>query len=468
MKKLILLGVTISFTMASIAQETENITEGETERFKTENSGFLPIDLATALKLARAQNSDIALARETVKQATAQLKQKKYLLIPDLSFGASIHHTDGPLQETGGSILDVSRSSSHFGAGSGAVGAGSPTVPGLSLTVNLADAYFEPLAARQNQAAVIAAGDAVHNNLLLEVAQAYLGLVGPQAHVAVAEENVQNASELAQYTRDFAASGEGLHSDAQRAEVQRLISTGNLEATRGNLVAAGAELARLLHLEASVELQPVDKDVASILLINPVRSLHELVATALKSRPEIKQSLALVNRAEQRIKQSKYSPFVPNIALSASAGGFGGGTGSNFGDPDGRTDLNALVYWRFKNFGLGEKERIKERRSILAQSKHSREGLIDQIIAEVKLAHSQVNSHQKQIAIAEAAVKSAQSSFVLNRSRIFERQGLPIEMLQALQSLASARQYYVNTVTAFNQAQYRLYTSIGQAPPNPN
>jgi len=34
---------------------------------------------------------------------------------------------------------------------------------------------------------------------------------------------------------------------------------------------------------------------------------------------------------------------------------------------------------------------------------------------------------------------------------------------QLIQSLASARQYYVNTVTAFNQAQYRLYTSLGQS-----
>jgi len=89
--------------------------------------------------------------------------------------------------------------------------------------------------------------------------------------------------------------------------------------------------------------------------------------------------------------------------------------------------------------------------------------MIDTIISEVKQAYVEVASHQRQITIAEKAVKSAQSSFVLNRTRIFERQGLPIEMLQAIQSLASARQYYVNTVTAFNQAQYRLHTSLGQS-----
>jgi outer membrane protein TolC len=461
MKKLILLGVSLSLTMAGVAEEKS--TELQVPTF-----GSMRIDLATALKLARARNSDIALAREAVKQSGAQLKQKEYLLIPTLSFGASYHHTEGPLQETDGNILkNVNRSSGYFGAGAGAVGAGSPAVPGLSLTVNLADAYFEPLAARQNQAAVVAVGDAVNNTVLLEVAEAYLDLVRAQAHVAVTEEAVHNASELAQHTRDFAASGEGLQSDAQRAEVERLIRQGKLEAARGNLAITGAELARLLHLEADVELQPVDTNVAALSLIDAAKPLNELVAAALKSRPEIRQSQALINRAEQRLKQSKYGPLLPNIAMGVSTGRFGGGTGGAFANMDDRTDLNALVFWRLNNFGLGEKERIKERRSILAQSKRSQEGLIDVIIAEVKQAYVEVASRQRQITIAEDAVKSAQSSFALNRSRIFERQGLPIEMLQAIQSLANARQYYVNTVTAFNQAQYRLHTSLGQAASNP-
>ncbi|SVE11156.1 uncharacterized protein METZ01_LOCUS464010 [marine metagenome] len=85
------------------------------------------------------------------------------------------------------------------------------------------------------------------------------------------------------------------------------------------------------------------------------------------------------------------------------------------------------------------------------------------IIAEVKQAYVEVTSRQRPIDIAEDAVKSAQSSFALNHSRTFERRGLPIETLQAIQSLAKARQFYVDTVTAYNQAQYRLYTSLGQS-----
>ncbi len=457
MKKLILLGVTLSLTMLGVAEE--KATEVQVPTF-----GSMRIDLATALRLARVRNSDIAIAREAVKQSNAQLKQKEYLLIPTLSFGASFHHTEGSLQETGGKLQNVNRSSGYVGAGAGAVGAASPVVPGLSLTVNLADAYFEPLAARQNEAAVAAVRDAVHNTVLLEVAETYLNLVRAQAQIQVCEEAVHNASELAQHTHDFAASGEGLQSDAQRAEVERLVLLGKLEAARGNIAITGAELARLLHLEAGVELQPADANVGPLSLVDLAKPLNELVVAALEFRPEIRQSQALVNRAEQRVRQSKYAPLVPSIALGASNGAFGGGTDGTFSSMDNRTDLNAVIFWRLDNFGFGEKERVKERRSILAQSKHSQEGLIDGIIAEITQAHVEVTSRQRQISIAENAVKSAQSSFALNRSRIFERQGLPIEMLQAIQSLTGARQYYVDTVTAFNQAQYRLYISLGQSP----
>ena len=56
------------------------------------------------------------------------------------------------------------------------------------------------------------------------------------------------------------------------------------------------------------------------------------------------------------------------------------------------------------------------------------------------------------VAIAEEAVKSARQSYELNRNRIFEKQGLPIEVLQAIQSLAAARQLYVDTVNALRLA----------------
>ena len=426
-------------------------------------SGTMPIDLATALKLANARNYQIALANERVKQAAAQLRQKQYLLIPTLTVGASWHHHEGPLQETGGSLQDVSRSSAYFGGGAGAVGAGSPMLPGLSVTANLADIYFAPLAAWQNHAAMKAASEAVTDRVALQVAEAYFALVRARAAVAVAEETLKNTGELAKVTKEFATTGEGLQSDAQRVRVEQLFRQRGLEQAKEDFAVAASRLAQLLHLKAGVNLEPSDANVAPVKVVDADKPVTELVAAALANRPEVRQTEALVNRAEQDLKNARYSPFVPNISVGVSAGGYGGGVGGGIGRTDTRTDVNALVFWRWESFGLGDKAKVQAQRSVVKQAQHSRTGVMDAIVAQVRQSFAQVDSRKRQIAIAEEAVKSARQSYELNRARIFERQGLPIEVLQAIQSLAAARQLYVDTVTDYNQAQFRLLTALGGA-----
>jgi outer membrane protein TolC len=425
-------------------------------------SGTMPIDLATALKLANARNFQIALANERVNEAAAQLRRKKYLLIPTLTLGASWHHHEGRLQASGGSIREVSRSSAFFGGGAGAVGAGAPMLPGLSVSANLADIYFAPLAARQNHAAMKAAGAAVNNMVSLSVAEAYFELVRARANVGVAEEALKNAAELTKVTAGFASSGEGLRSDAQRAQVEQLIRQRGLEQANEGMQVAAARLAQLLHLEAGVDLEPSDANPAPVAVIDASKPVQELVAKALKNRPEVQQSGSLVRRAEQNLKNVRYSQVVPNVALGVSGGGFGGGVGGGIARTDVRTDVNALVFWRWESFGLGEKAKIQAQRSVVNQAVHSRTGMMDSIVAQVRQSYAQVNSRQRQIAIAEEAVKSARQSYELNRNRIFEKQGLPIEVLQAIQSLNAARQLYVDTVTDYNQAQFRLLTAVGE------
>src|SRR5262249_57182773 len=88
--------------------------------------------------------------------------------------------------------------------------------------------------------------------------------------------------------------------------------------------------------------------------------------------------------------------------------------------------------------------------------------VMDRVSSEVSQTHAQVTSRRKQITIAERAVERALKSFQLNRSRIFEKQGLPIEVLQAIQSLSNTRREYLAAVVDYNEAQFRLYTALGQ------
>jgi outer membrane protein TolC len=60
-----------------------------------------------------------------------------------------------------------------------------------------------------------------------------------------------------------------------------------------------------------------------------------------------------------------------------------------------------------------------------------------------------------------AGIQSARNSFDRNFSRIREGQGLPIEMLQAIQSLDATQRDLVDATVDFNTAQFQLQRALG-------
>ena len=48
----------------------------------------------------------------------------------------------------------------------------------------------------------------------------------------------------------------------------------------------------------------------------------------------------------------------------------------------------------------------------------------------------------------------------------WEREGLPIELLESLRLLARGRYAYLNAIADYNRAQLELYVALGKPPPN--
>lgn len=84
----------------------------------------------------------------------------------------------------------------------------------------LVDALFEPLAAQQTVRAPSADHATTFNDTLLTVSLGWIELARPHARLAIAEEAVTNAAELASITADFARAGQGLQADADRAQAE--------------------------------------------------------------------------------------------------------------------------------------------------------------------------------------------------------------------------------------------------------
>jgi outer membrane protein TolC len=87
--------------------------------------------------------------------------------------------------------------------------------------------------------------------------------------------------------------------------------------------------------------------------------------------------------------------------------------------------------------------------------------LMDQVAREVVEAHTQVLARKDQMATARMGIEAALASQQQNIDRIEQAKGLPIEVLQSIQTLAQARREYLRTVIDYNVAQFTLYRALG-------
>jgi outer membrane protein TolC len=417
-----------------------------------------PIDMTTALRLADERNLDVAIYLERVAETAAQLRQARTLAVPTLRLGASYSHHDGPLQETSGQVIDVEHVSQFRGFGTGA---GGVDASGIALDIDIADAIFKRLVAEQNQAAAVATSDINRHRVLLDVATSYLELLSARTELAVASESVRRANELARVTRDFADAGEGLVADAEMAAVQPLLWERKRLAATERFEAANANLARLLHLDLDVRLEPLEPSIPVIEIYSADDDLSVLIEQALEHRPEIEQYKALVTAAEGEYKSERYSLFIPRVSLSYSSGEFGGAPGSSVGGLSQRDDLALMLYWKFDQLGLGNRGRIEEKRSRLHQVELQQQQLDDLIVAQVRETYARVASFREQMELAAMAAERAESAYLRNRERIFENEGLPLEALQAMQALADVQMMTVDAVVGYSVAQIELHTALG-------
>src|SRR5262249_27323854 len=155
------------------------------------------------------------------------------------------------------------------------------------------DALFEPLATRQVLRAREAGFQAVTNDAVLAVAEAYFNVQQARGELAGAEDALAKAVKVAETAK-------GLKEDLVPA---RGATPAQPEVCRRRQVApsarerwrvASAELARLLRLEACVLVDPLESPALQISLVPPDACIDELIAQALTNRPELAAQQALV------------------------------------------------------------------------------------------------------------------------------------------------------------------------------
>lgn len=423
--------------------------------------GTYPLDLTTSLLLTTGQNSQVAFAQARIAESQAQADRAAALWLPSLRAGVNYNKHEGQIQDVAGNVFSTSRGALYTGLGANAVGAGSPSVPGVVANFHLTDAIFQPKAAQNAAAAREWEARATTNNELHQTALAYLELLRARQELAIARDTHERVENLTRLTQAYAKTGQGLESDYDRARTELSLRVNEMQRADEQIQVVGVRLAERLRLDPFLKLEPQESIVVPIEMVPAETSIHDLVAQGLGGRPEICEHRSLVAEALERLKREEYAPLIPSVLLGVSYGGFGGGLGrnvSNFGD---RLDGDAVAYWELRNFGVGDRAARNEANSRLDQARVKEVMALDRVAREVIEAHTQVESRRKQVVTAEDGVKTAISSYDRNFERIQNAQGLPIEVLQSIQALAAARREYLRAVIDYNSAQFTLYRSIG-------
>jgi outer membrane protein TolC len=427
------------------------------------------IDLGTALELAGAANATIARAQEAVRASLAVELQARSLLLPTLDAGLDLNEHWGNLQSAQGVIEDVHRQSFYVGAGAGTVGAGTVGVPGVRVTAHLADALFEPRAARQEVTGRRFDAAAIHNAVLLDVADAYFELIGAEARLAALRQSQGEIGEIVRLTTNFAAARFGRQGDANRARSEALLLQVEEEQTQEEAAAAAAELARLLDVDPATRLHGPGGPLPLIELVNPDEDLERLVAIAVASNPGIVARTAGVAAAETRWREERVRPFVPYLAVGFSAGQFGGGgnlADVRFGHFDGRTDFDALALWSLENLGFGNWATQRQRRAARDERAAERQVAIDRVRRETVEAVADAVARRRKVDVASREIETATASYREDLTRTRGGLGRPIEVLISATQIAAARRSLIRAVIEHDKAQLRLLVALGQ-PPTP-
>ena len=282
-------------TSVLLGSEAPSIEDGEKP---------YPITLAVALQLANARPLDVAIAARQVDLAAKQYERARLLWVPNLVVGTDYFRHEGGQQNFAGDILRSSRGSAAFGLGP-------------NIVFSTGDAIYAPLAARQDLFARTAFRQAITNDTMLAVAEAYFTVQQARAEL-VGAEFARNQAEVVAKKTIALAEGLAPPLEASRAKVELARRKQAVTIARERWRVGSAELGRLLRLDATTIIEPAETPFLSITLIGEGQTLDQLIPIALTNRPELSGHQALILATLARLKQEKLRPLMPSLALRAS------------------------------------------------------------------------------------------------------------------------------------------------------
>ena len=134
--------------------------------------------------------------------------------------------------------------------------------------------------------------EAARNDSLLAVAEAYFTVQQAIGELAAAGDVKKRAGELVRRVEPLTQFASPV--EVVRAKTERDRRSQVFELARQRWITTSADLARILRMDASAILQPLEPAHLQVTLVAPGPTVDDLIPVALQNRPELESQQALV------------------------------------------------------------------------------------------------------------------------------------------------------------------------------
>ncbi len=422
------------------------------------------LDLATAARIAVADNPTLGVAQARVEQAREALNQARSAYWPRLDLEASANRVemsdrDYESQAAIYQMLGPSSFSSSFDNPDDYYRAG------LTASWVLFNGFarkFNVAAAAYGQQAAAAAQDDTRRLLLQAVTSAFLSAQLSLENIAIAKaDEAFNQRQLTEAKLRYEV-GTGALSDVLNFEVRVNTAQSDLIVAERAYQTDRVALAALLGVPDSR--LPEHTQLAPLEAVTPDRmespQFDRMLDSALSLRPDLTQSDRVVQQAEADSKAKKAEYYYPTLSLAATYDGERTDD-LDFGSEDFGNSVGIILSYNIFAGGL-YRAQYQEARARLSEAEKSRENAKIDIASQIGTNIERVMSSQKQL------VLQRKNAELVNKNRdLVEKEykagvGSLVRLNEAQRDLTAAQVRLALAQTALHRAWYDLESSTGQ------
>jgi outer membrane protein len=299
--------------------------------------------------------------------------------------------------------------------------------------------------------------DRVAQDVVLNVKQAYFGLLQAKRLIIVAQQTLEQTESHLKQAQAFFRTGSKPKFDVTRAEVE--VNSSKLSQINAN----NTVRIRTIALYNAMGIEPGgDIDIEDILTTSTdVPPYDQVKAEALKTRPEMRKADADIEAARSRVKAAE-SDYYPTLSANGAYNWAHGTASMGPFRGDVQDSWNAGIMLSVPLFEGGlTKGKVGEARANLLIAEAQRDTLKQSILIELSQAYADMESAKVRIVVMESSLQKARENLFIAQGRYEAGVGPYIEVTDAQVAAVNAETDHVQALYDYQLAAARLLKAIG-------